>query len=219
MAAYVQRNYLLCMERNIRTRVKQFYHQVLGNICVYCGEPAECGDHLFPVAAMQGRCKDNLPPSVLLVVVPACTECNGIAHARVFNSLEEKRSYIQWRLRRKYNELSSWKDWSKEEFAELCPNLQSTILAKRKKKEKLRRRMSWSAKNVDAGLSPNDSGNVFVPSSAKPPFMQKKLPRPDDSTQSIKPAAKSRPRSYKITTCSNYTKNGFTLVLEEHIIR
>jgi hypothetical protein len=53
------------------------------------------------------------------VIVPACAECNGILGAQVFDSMAERRAFVQGRLRVKHAKLLSmplWTDWELEEL-------------------------------------------------------------------------------------------------------
>lgn len=60
--------------------------------CGYCFERwADCYDHIQPVAHGGTNLKSNL--------YPACRRCNMLVHARLFQSLEEKRDYIQAELK------------------------------------------------------------------------------------------------------------------------
>lgn len=63
------------------------------NQCFYCGDPAECIDHIIPWDFSRDSSKENL--------VASCLLCNGIAGSQIFNNLEEKREYIRSQLRRK----------------------------------------------------------------------------------------------------------------------
>jgi 5-methylcytosine-specific restriction endonuclease McrA len=56
------------------------------NKCIYCGENAECIDHVFPIAHGGRTIEDNL--------VPACNICNSVASGKAFTSFDEKREYI-----------------------------------------------------------------------------------------------------------------------------
>lgn len=62
------------------------------NQCFYCGDPAECIDHIIPWDFSRDSSKGNL--------VASCLLCNGIAGAKIFDNLEEKREYIRSQLRR-----------------------------------------------------------------------------------------------------------------------
>lgn len=57
-----------------------------GGNCLYCGGPAWTLDHVTPFCFTSDNSDENL--------VPACGLCNAVAGGKVFNSFEEKKSYI-----------------------------------------------------------------------------------------------------------------------------
>jgi hypothetical protein len=61
-------------------------------ICVYCFDRwADSWDHVIPYSYIGDRLgKTNL--------VPACRRCNGLASNKMFDSLQEKREYVQNRI-------------------------------------------------------------------------------------------------------------------------
>ena len=66
--------------------------------CIYCGRDSSCQDHVLPKSLAEKLPFENWPREILLIV-PCCQQCNNIAKARLFSSLEAKRNYIQGRLR------------------------------------------------------------------------------------------------------------------------
>lgn len=71
--------------------------------CVYCGEPPEHWDHVFPLSKSW-----LLLSGFVSWLVPSCAECNRIAKAEVFKTFGDKTTYIKERLREKYtNELDN----------------------------------------------------------------------------------------------------------------
>ena len=56
------------------------------NTCRYCGDKANCVDHIEPVCRGGKNDLDNL--------VACCTTCNGYAGGKQFNSFEAKRLYV-----------------------------------------------------------------------------------------------------------------------------
>lgn len=57
--------------------------------CGYCGYDAEAVDHIVPYSYGGGDEEDNL--------IACCRICNNIAANHVFDTLEEKRSYVRSR--------------------------------------------------------------------------------------------------------------------------
>lgn len=56
------------------------------NQCRYCGDRAECIDHVMPVSRGGSNSKSNL--------VACCTNCNMTVMDRVFDNLNAKRQWI-----------------------------------------------------------------------------------------------------------------------------
>lgn len=91
------------------------------NKCVYCGDWANTLDHIIPISYLNSN-KRNKVSNLYCDsenIVESCTECNCIANDRVFDSIEEKRAYIQNRLSIKYSRLLKLPLWTKEEIKEM----------------------------------------------------------------------------------------------------
>lgn len=95
--------------------------------CVYCGEPAQCLDHVFPLSL---SAKLDMHRSVVqdelrggLYRVPSCNECNGLAGDEPFTSILGKRRFIQARLREKYRGRTNLWNWVRLRF--LYPRFRS----------------------------------------------------------------------------------------------
>lgn len=58
-----------------------------GGICIYCGLPAVCVDHVVPYSYSQDNSDDNL--------VAACRWCNAHLSNMTFDSVRAKREYLQ----------------------------------------------------------------------------------------------------------------------------
>ena len=107
--------------------------------CVYCGEPAQCLDHVFPLSL---SAKLDMHRSVVqcelrggLYRVPSCNECNGLAGDEPFTSILGKRRFIQARLREKYRGSTKRVLWDYDELMELGPTLRSKIVSDMHKME------------------------------------------------------------------------------------
>lgn len=124
--------------------------------CMYCGDPASEKEHVYP----QSIFRNNTP------IVWACQECNGIAGARVFESIEEKREFIKRELRKKYAFLFRVPEWDEEEIAELGIGMRSWVLSARRAKEWIVNRLTWDktaiALIVEKLLENRASGNAFA---------------------------------------------------------
>lgn len=82
------------------------YRRYQGNWakCFYCLRPRTSEDHVLPTSIARALPFINWPAEILLIV-PCCTECNSIAGARVFTTIEAKVDYIRGRLRYKLMQL------------------------------------------------------------------------------------------------------------------
>jgi hypothetical protein len=56
-------------------------------LCVYCGSPATCIDHVLPWWYYQNDEEWNL--------VASCQECNAIAGGKIFDTIDKKAEYIR----------------------------------------------------------------------------------------------------------------------------
>lgn len=97
--------------------------------CAYCGDPATHEDHVYPIASFAKlyRMGAPLPPDEILLIVPACRECNMLAGDRVFYTFEGKRGHIKEKLFKRYKRVMSIPYWDPEEIAELRGNLQRYV--------------------------------------------------------------------------------------------
>lgn len=101
------------------------------NYCIYCGQPKECLDHVFPLSLASGL--DLSRPSVKkelfqgLNMVPSCNSCNNLAIDKPFNKIKEKRRYIQKRIEKRYLKKLRTVIWSEEELKEVGPRLRADI--------------------------------------------------------------------------------------------
>lgn len=101
------------------------------NSCVYCGCFANSRDHFIPFSYNHsGKRFDNFKQDKENIY-PACSECNSIAGNKIFDTIEEKRLYIQLRLQKKYSKiLKNYAVWEKEELEELSYKLRKGIKLK-----------------------------------------------------------------------------------------
>lgn len=63
-----------------------------GGRCVYCGDPAECVDHITPWRICQSHERSNL--------VPCCQSCNSHLYDKDYGSFEHKKAHAQKRIER-----------------------------------------------------------------------------------------------------------------------
>jgi hypothetical protein len=90
--------------------------------CVYCGNPANCKDHVPPKAhrgkIIMAGLKDRFP----FLVVPACMECNNLLWSHPIWTIHERRKFIRKRLAQRYRRLLRMPEWSHDELDELDEN-------------------------------------------------------------------------------------------------
>lgn len=117
---------------------------VLG--CAYCGMPATGKDHVVPKSYV-GKLADLefRVPAALWRTVPACHECNVLAGSRVFRNLEEKRGFLQRRLRERYHDVLVSEPLSEEEIEELGPTLRTAAVWRNRLRGEVLARLAWGA--------------------------------------------------------------------------
>ena len=74
------------------------YLKVDFDCCVYCGEPWDHWDHVFPRSKAW-----KLPDCFTSWMMPSCSECNWVAGARIFRTFGDKTRFIQEKLKERYN--------------------------------------------------------------------------------------------------------------------
>ncbi len=123
------------MKRYNRTS-NYHYTRWAGDSCVYCGQEAEVLDHAYPASREPG-----LAPSGMLILVPACTECNGIAGYKVHLTIEDRRDDVQNRLKEKYKKLLMMPDWTDEELGHLKGRLRESVINNLEARRRMRLRI------------------------------------------------------------------------------
>ena len=141
-----------------RRDADKLYIYTEGDICTYCGDPSQVRDHAYPIEAiLRGHLPSN---KKMLVVVPACWECNSLAMDYVFETLCAKRLFVQRKLRKKYRKILATPEWTPEEIKELCHNLKSIVVASLRVQKRVLERANWApVKSVETNSSSVDSGN------------------------------------------------------------
>ena len=96
--------------------------------CAYCGDPATSEDHVYPISALTklGPIAHRVPHE-LLRIVPACMECNLLGGKNVFQSFEDKRLFIKYKLMKRYHHVVDSPRWSDAEIAQLRGRLHDWI--------------------------------------------------------------------------------------------
>jgi hypothetical protein len=104
---------------------------------VYCGLQATTDDHIVPVVSREV----NHP--LWGKVVRACRECNSMASVTVFDDFEQKREFIQDKIRRRYSKLLKLPDWTEEELDTLGSQMRKKIVEDLVQKKLLLMRLAW----------------------------------------------------------------------------
>lgn len=90
------------------------------NICAYCGDWANTLDHVIPISYLSSSDRNKIANySDDSNLVEACRECNCLASNMVFDSIDEKRAYIQEKLEMRYARLIKMPIWTREEIKEM----------------------------------------------------------------------------------------------------
>ncbi len=95
--------------------------------CFYCGELATCEDHVIPhsMRYAMGINRRDYGTDTL----PACHECNGLLGSNVFDTLTERKTYLDTALRKRYANELHYKPWSQAELEELGYSLRDRCAA------------------------------------------------------------------------------------------
>ena len=110
--------------------------------CYYCGEPATTEDHTIPRTVLS---RDTHADSrIRKLIVPACFECNVLLGSKVFDTLKDRRDYVQGRLEQRYRTLLDMPEWRDKEIVELSSNLQGSIRASLDEAARIRKRVQWN---------------------------------------------------------------------------
>lgn len=113
------------------------------NRCVYCGTFADCRDHIIPISFLRGTGDRRGSFVDKINLVRACSECNHIAGSKVFSNLDDKREYIQSRLKQKYKKLLLFPSWNENELEEMSQKFKQIIRLKQRAKLVIEYRLAW----------------------------------------------------------------------------
>lgn len=128
--------------------------------CVYCGDRATDSEHVVPWSWFS-KVVDSRDETLWTWLVPACSECNGLASDQMFPSPVAKRRYIRERLRARYHFAFLGEPWTAEEMAELGPGLGQFVRASQAQAENVRARVLYR------GLLPPGVGSLALDSEVK----------------------------------------------------
>ena len=102
------------------------------NDCIYCGAYADSIDHIVSCSYTGHASRKRKSGKVDngYERVPACRECNNFLYNFLIFDIEERREYVQQRLKERYG---SYVHWTEEELAELGPTLRSAVITGNRK--------------------------------------------------------------------------------------
>lgn len=127
--------------------------RVSGDLCVYCGRPAESDEH-FPPRDM----------GVVGVILPACLECNSMAGTQYPAEFWARAAFVQLCIARKYKKVLQLPVWSMEELNELGPRLRQEVERCQENRRIVHARLAWSAATY---LHSIDTHNAFAQMGAR----------------------------------------------------
>lgn len=123
MNANLRRKHLLKTHGRLYKRL----HNINGGVCIYCGEPRGCMDHVPPLALVDSMdVGEYVKEGGKFIIYPACTDCNKILNACRYPDLHDRMDYIIGKLDAK---LSKIEQWSPEELEEMSHKMQAYIRA------------------------------------------------------------------------------------------
>lgn len=127
----------------------RFYTRISkSNRCQYCGEHATTEDHFVPISVAAHLIRSGIRPNNLFLL-PACLECNVLAGDAVFDSIEEKRKFIQDKIEKKYKAILKIPQWKYHELDELGYNLRNFVNSGIGQFRILLGRLEWQGEKIE----------------------------------------------------------------------
>jgi len=125
--------------------------------CFYCGVPSNSVDHFVPQSYLsiirmfldttpEGNEKvKNVYEKTILSqeLIPACRDCNSRASDGVFDTPDDKKSFVKAKLRKKFERILELPYWSDGDIKELDYELQQTVLGAISQKNHIEKRLKW----------------------------------------------------------------------------
>lgn len=112
------------------------------NVCTYCGDPADCLDHVIPwsyISAADRKSGGHAPG----IRTWACRECNSILGAKRAPTMWRRVVYVNDRLRFRLDEYLAYPVWTREQMLKLGPNLRRQTEARNLLARVARARVGW----------------------------------------------------------------------------
>lgn len=110
-------------------------------LCVYCGEPADCVDHVPPLSRVYDFRTLQVPEKYFRV--KCCTACNNMLGNTLQSDLLERIDVAKGMLRKRLGKRDVSYLWVEEDLDDLGPNLRSHIGSNMRKTESLVRRIDY----------------------------------------------------------------------------
>ena len=127
--------------RRHRLQVVGRHRRIDADHCVYCGERPRDLDHFVPISRAAELTEAGIEFTKL--VVPACNECNLLASDKIFQTLKDKRQFIQAKLAKRYKSLLDSPEWTDRELDQLGFYLKERIVNDLVRKRVIQRRIAW----------------------------------------------------------------------------
>jgi hypothetical protein len=89
--------------------------------CFYCGEIATQTDHVPPVTHNE--------EFELGFLIPSCSECNCHLSNNRYETLQERTNEIKTYLKKEFNKILEYPDWSSEEIEEMTGRFKDSVVA------------------------------------------------------------------------------------------
>jgi len=120
-------------------------------ICAYCGEDAECLDHVIPYSYTSAvSSKKRKGGSDVGFKIPACSQCNSILSDKIFRNIVERKEYVHKRLRKILHRYNAVVQWDESEMAEMGWALRQAVEAQQARCVIARDRLRYASAPPDA---------------------------------------------------------------------
>ena len=130
--------------------------------CTYCGVMAQSRDHIIPHSYLTGASRDHAPLMDRALVVPACSECNGLLSNYWLPEIGLRAAYISRRLARRYKDLLAFPDWTATEVAEVATRMEKSIQASMSLREIIKIRIQFAQTVARMTITPLDIWNSEI---------------------------------------------------------
>lgn len=131
---------------NIERRIISALYQHIDNMehCVYCGVPAECHDHLTPVAFI-AKLREVMNIETALYTTDSCSFCNGLLSDQVFDTFVARFDYVKRKIEERNTSLAG--HWTDKELNQLEGRLrqyvEQSLWADRVNSRVRKQRLQW----------------------------------------------------------------------------